>query len=282
MRDDLLGFGGKADDQHRPVVAPARRPSRGCRGSPPGAATAAPCRSSLISAPRPLDPPVGDSGGHTATSTGSAASLAASICRRGLDRDERHARPGRLLGRAGNQHGRGAACRQRGGDRVPLLARGMVRNVAHRVDRLAGRAAGDQRPPPASGNAESAVTERARSRQEFLPARPCGRTRPRRRPVSPAPGPTCDTPRCFRTSEIRLGRRVRPHLAFIAGAISTGLSEASSSVAARSSASPAAMRAIRSAVAGATTTRSASRDSRMWPISPRRSATTARCRPCRR
>ena len=56
-------------------------------------------------------------------------------------------------------------------------------------------------------------------------------------------------------------------IAFIAGAISTGLSEASKVVAARSLAMPAAMRAIKSAVAGATTSKSASRDRRMWPIS---------------
>ena len=54
---------------------------------------------------------------------------------------------------------------------------------------------------------------------------------------------------------------------FIAGAISTGVSVASSTVAARSSAIPAAMRAIRSAVQGATTIRSASRDRRICPIS---------------
>ena len=54
---------------------------------------------------------------------------------------------------------------------------------------------------------------------------------------------------------------------FIAGATSTRLSVASSSVVARSSASPAAMRARMLAVAGATTTRSALRDSWMCPIS---------------
>ena len=50
---------------------------------------------------------------------------------------------------------------------------------------------------------------------------------------------------------------------FIAGAISTGLSVAMSAVVARSFAMPAAILAIRSAVAGATTTRSAERDSTM-------------------
>ena len=54
---------------------------------------------------------------------------------------------------------------------------------------------------------------------------------------------------------------------FIAGATSTGVSVASSSVPARSSASPAAIRARMSAEAGHTTTRSAERDRTMCPIS---------------
>ncbi len=54
---------------------------------------------------------------------------------------------------------------------------------------------------------------------------------------------------------------------FIAGATSTGLSVASSTVLARSSASPAAIFASMSALAGATTTRSAARHSWMCPIS---------------
>ena len=53
---------------------------------------------------------------------------------------------------------------------------------------------------------------------------------------------------------------------FIAGTISTGLSVASSNVVASSSAMPAAARAIRLAVAGHTTTRSAARESWIWPI----------------
>ncbi len=54
---------------------------------------------------------------------------------------------------------------------------------------------------------------------------------------------------------------------FMAGATSTGVSVASSTVVARSSARPAAILARMSALAGATTSRSASRDSWMWPIS---------------
>ncbi len=54
---------------------------------------------------------------------------------------------------------------------------------------------------------------------------------------------------------------------FIAGATTTGLSVASSRVVARSSAIPAAIFASRSAVAGQTSTKSAERESWIWPIS---------------
>jgi hypothetical protein len=58
------------------------------------------------------------------------------------------------------------------------------------------------------------------------------------------------------------------HIAgFIAGAISTGLLVASSTVEARSPARPFAIFAIRSAVAGATQIKSQSRASLMWPTS---------------
>lgn len=56
-------------------------------------------------------------------------------------------------------------------------------------------------------------------------------------------------------------------LGFIAGAIRMRLSVASSAVEARSLASPVAILAMRSAVAGATTIRSVERDSAIWPIS---------------
>ena len=54
---------------------------------------------------------------------------------------------------------------------------------------------------------------------------------------------------------------------FIDGATITGLSVASNAVVARSSAMPCAIRARMLAVAGATTSKSASRDSWIWPMS---------------
>ncbi len=85
--------------------------------------------------------------------------------------------------------------------------------------------------------------------------------------IGPSSGPTKRTPspcRVFRFRWVAAFSHIRT---FIAGAISTGLSVASRVVEARSSARPLAALAIRSAVAGATTIRSAERDSSIWPIS---------------
>src|SRR5207247_2215850 len=84
---------------------------------------------------------------------------------------------------------------------------------------------------------------------------------------SPKPGPTRLTPRASSVAKLACAAGWAHIIRFIVGAISTGLSEASNAVVARSSAAPVAIRAIRSALAGATTTRSASRDNRIWPIS---------------
>ena len=84
---------------------------------------------------------------------------------------------------------------------------------------------------------------------------------------SPRLGPMRRTPRPVRMPMLVWVAGCSHMALFIAGATSTGLSVASSAVEARSSASPAAILARRSAVAGATTTRSALRDSRIWPIS---------------
>ena len=85
--------------------------------------------------------------------------------------------------------------------------------------------------------------------------------------MAPSLGPMKWMPRCFRVSTLAAVAAWVHMRTFIAGATSTGLSVASSTVAARSSARPAAMRARMLAVAGATTSRSASRESWMWPIS---------------
>ena len=85
--------------------------------------------------------------------------------------------------------------------------------------------------------------------------------------IAPSSGPTTWMPRAVSSAMLAVVAACCHMRTFIAGATSTGLSVASSNVDARSSASPAAIFASMSAEAGATTTRSALRDSWMWPIS---------------
>ena len=85
--------------------------------------------------------------------------------------------------------------------------------------------------------------------------------------IAPLSGPTTWTPRARRAAMLAAVAGWSHMRTFMAGATSTGLSVASSTVLARSSASPAAILASILALAGATTTRSALRDSWMWPIS---------------
>jgi hypothetical protein len=85
--------------------------------------------------------------------------------------------------------------------------------------------------------------------------------------MSPTSGPTNRTPSALRVVRFLWVAGWFHIRTFMAGTISTGVSVARRRVVARSFARPAAARAIRSAVAGATTMRSAERDSRICPIS---------------
>ena len=83
---------------------------------------------------------------------------------------------------------------------------------------------------------------------------------------SPAAGPRIATPSARRRSTFRCVAGLSHIWRFIAGATASGHSRARHSVDRRSSASPLATFARKSAVAGATTTSSRSRDSSMWPM----------------
>ena len=85
--------------------------------------------------------------------------------------------------------------------------------------------------------------------------------------ISPSAGSITRTPSAFSCATLRWVAACSHMRTFIAGATTTGLSVASSSVVARSSAMPAAILASRSAVAGQTSTKSAARLSWIWPIS---------------
>ena len=111
---------------------------------------------------------------------------------------------------------------------------------------------------PSSGNAAAAISSGSAMRP--MPASPASA-------ISPAFGPTTATPSPASRARLRRVAGCSHIRGFIAGATRTGRSVASSTVEARSSACPPAILAMRSAVAGATTMRSASRASLMWPTS---------------
>ena len=84
--------------------------------------------------------------------------------------------------------------------------------------------------------------------------------------ISPSLGPMICTPSSCNRFKLRCVAGCCHMRTFIEGAIITGVSVAKSRVVARSSAMPCAILAIICAVAGATKTRSAARDSSIWPI----------------
>lgn len=95
----------------------------------------------------------------------------------------------------------------------------------------------------------------------------------------PSPGPTKRTPRSISVARTARVAAWRHMLSFIAGAITTGPGNASSSVETMLSARPPAALAMVLAVAGATTAMSAQRAYWMWssaavPRSPQRSIAT--------
>ena len=105
-----------------------------------------------------------------------------------------------------------------------------------------------------------------RSPRRSPEARPSGPGRILRRPSTPIRGRRTERRPPLSRSKLRRVAGWSHILTFIAGAASTRLSVASKRVVARSSASPAAIRARICALAGATTIRSAARDSSIWPI----------------
>ena len=111
---------------------------------------------------------------------------------------------------------------------------------------------------PRSDNAAAAISSGSAIRP--MPASPASA-------ISPAFGPTTATPSPASCARLRWVAGCSHIRGFIAGATSIGRSVASSTAQARSSAWPPAILASRSAVAGATTIRSASRASLMWPTS---------------
>ena len=117
--------------------------------------------------------------------------------------------------------------RERRGDRMSLPPAGTIGDVAHRIDRLVRRSAGDQRMSPASG--------RAGASSASIAARIAGGSASRPGPnslqaIAPSSGPTTWMPRDASSAMFACVAACSHMRTFIAGATSTGLSVASSSV----------------------------------------------------
>ena len=155
--------------------------------------------------------------------------------------------------------------RARGGlvrDREAHAARRAVADVAHRVDRLARPARGDEdaQARPRRGRrprAQQASTAASRSARLGQPA---GARARRSEPSRPTPGSMTSTPRSRSSATFARVAACAHIRSFIAGATSTGQVAASADVVSRLSASPAASLAMVLADAGATRSASALRD----------------------
>ena len=227
-----------------------------------------------------LDPPIGDGSGHHRDIGRQRGFASGQHFRRGLDRYDPNPGRCRLLRRPRNQHRLGAQRAQRRRDRMALLARGVVRDVAHRVDRLARRPARHQCPP--AGEPRVARPASSRSRRRSPAARPSAPSRPRRKQARRSPA-RCAPPRAPREWPDWPGSPDAP--------------TSSNSSSARSAPS-CPRRATPSSPDRRPDPRPCARSGRRWPAPrrpdrpratdgcapsrSRRSATTDRCRPCPR
>ena len=104
-------------------------------------------------------------------------------------------------------------------DREAHLAARQVGDAAHRVDRLEGRAGGDQH---AACRAAPWAGRRRSARRAVPPARACGRRRSRRRPGRRLPGPSTVAPSARSCATLRCVAGCAHISRFIAGATSSG------------------------------------------------------------
>ena len=146
-------------------------------------------------------------------------------------------------------------------ERVALPAGGAVAEVADRVERLAGAAGGDDDAPTGQVVRQRAAVARSSSAARPRRSRRLGqpaRRRCRRRSAGRRRDRARRAPRARRVATLAPGGGVLPHLGVHRGREhAPGSARCSRVVVSRSSARPAAALASRSAVAGATTTRSA-------------------------
>ena len=197
----------------------------------------------------------------TASATAASASTASRSSSAVVDPDDLDA------GRVGQRDVRcdqddlGAAGGGGAGQRVALLAAGAVAEEAHRVEGLAGAPGGDD--DAAAGEVRRVGAARSRSRHSAASSAGSGsRPLPVSAPVSrPTAGSTTMHAARAQRGDVGLRGGVLPHLGVHRRRNTTGQRAVSRVLVSRSSARPCAAAASRSAVAGATTTRSAA-----WPI----------------
>ena len=160
---DVFGFGGKADHQLRPLRFAIARWWRGCRDFPPATSSgvAWPAFFLIFCSPALATRQSATAAAKIATSTGSARSTACSISRAVSTCTTCHARRIGQIHRPADQRHLGAGARRRRGNGVALLAGRAVGDIAHRIDRLVGRAGGDQ-------HALALERLRRRWREQFL------------------------------------------------------------------------------------------------------------------
>src|SRR6185369_11909452 len=215
---------------------------------------------------RSFDPPVGDGGHENGRIEGPCGEDRLGHLPGGLDIDPLHARRRFKRDRARHQSDPGTPLGCGRGNGETLSSRRAIGDHPDRVDRLVGRARGDQDVLAGEGHLPG--------RKPFWPSQSSMSCGSGRRPgpysphaISPSAGSITLTPSALSWATLRWVAACSHMRTFIAGATTTGLSVASSRVVARSSAMPAAILASKSAVAGQTRMKSAARDSWMWPIS---------------
>ena len=181
------------------------------------------------------DAPIGDRGGKDRDIGGQRALDGRQHVARAFDMHRVHA--GRIgnVDRPADQRHLGAGCCRRCCDGVALLAGGAVGDIAHRIDRLVGRAGGDQHALALER------LRRPRARAICLPARrsPVGSAmRPRPRSpasaISPSLGPMKAKPSATSCARLRCVALFAHICGFMAGASSTFALVASSTAVARS------------------------------------------------
>ena len=210
--DDVLGLGGKPDHQLRPLaVLRWATVARMSGFSTSASAGVAPLAFLIFSRPQLGGAPVRDGGGEDRAVGRQRCFDRGQHLARGLDLHHPHARRIGQIDRPRDQHrlgARGCGC---GGDGVALLAGGTVGDVAHRIDRLVGRAGGHQHALALERLFAPAAEQALRPQRRSRAAPPCGRCRLRRFPPFRRHSARRATPSAASCATLRRVAAMAPH-----------------------------------------------------------------------